>query len=41
MGIKEAMTSELTTYFFTQWGFLRGLTIDLIAELTDEELVLK
>ena len=31
------MTSELTTYFFTQWGFLGGLTIDLIAELTDED----
>jgi uncharacterized damage-inducible protein DinB len=35
---KEAMTSELTSYFFTQWSFLRGLTMDLIAEITDEEL---
>jgi len=41
MRSKEAMNSELTSYFFTQWSFLRGLTIDLIAELTDEELVLK
>jgi uncharacterized damage-inducible protein DinB len=33
-------SNELTSYFLTQWSFLRGLTIDLLLELNEQELTL-